>query len=540
MTSAMSAIIIILGSIIILVTGYFFYARRVERFFEINPKNVTPAHKYYDGVDYVPAKNWLVLFSHHFASIAGAGPIVGPVIAVAIWGWWPALIWIVVGTIFMGGVHDFAALIVSVRHKGRSIADIAGDVISQRAKFIFLGFVWLALILVIAVFAAVCSKTLTVSPETVIPCFGLIGVALIVGLLLHRFKINIFIATAIGLGLLILCIVLGDQRPIDIGPNAFSIWIIVLLAYAFIASVTPVQVLLQPRDYIASFLLYFGVLVGIFGIILTRPVINAASFGGWKPEGGDWLWPMLFVTVACGANSGFHALVASGTTSKQLDNERFAKRIGYGGMVLEAILAVIALLAVTAGLSASSLKVMLGKGGPGPIGAFGEGFGVLTSSILLGKGKIIAIMILNAFILTTLDTATRITRYLSHELFKIKNRFFATSVVVLVSGVLALSGKWNKIWPMFGASNQLVAALTFVVVSSWLLCKGKSLKFTFWPAVLMLITSIGALIYQLVGFLKEGNLLLAGVTVVLTVLSGMMVMDVVALVKKKNLKCRIF
>jgi len=535
----MRALTIIAGSVVFLGLGYGFYARLVERFFEIDPSNETPADKYFDGVDYVPARNWLVLFGHHFASIAGAGPIVGPIIAVAIWGWWPALLWIVAGTVFLGGVHDFATLVISIRHGGRSIADIAEDVISRRSKLIFLSFVWLALILVIAVFAAIAAKTLTTNPETVMPCFGLIASAFLVGFMLYRIKTNIVIATITGLVLMVLFIVLGDMFPVGIGPNAYVIWSIVLLIYAFIASVTPVHVLLQPRDYISSFLLYFGIGAGLLGIVITNPSVNIAGFGGWRPSAGDWLWPMLFVTIACGANSGFHALVSSGTTSKQLPNERYAKLIGYGAMVLEAVLAVIALLAVSAGLSQSGLALMLSKGGPGPIGAFGKGYDVLTRSILFGKGHIVAIMILNAFILTTLDTATRITRYLSEELFKIKNRFLSTFVVVFISGCLAVSGKWSKIWPMFGASNQLVAALTFIVISSWLLCRGKSLRFTFLPAIFMLITSIGALVYQMAGFVKSGNYALACVSIVLVILAGAMVTDVFSVIRKKGLRCQI-
>ncbi|MEE8317566.1 MAG: carbon starvation protein A [Candidatus Omnitrophota bacterium] len=534
----MNSVIIIIGSFIFLGAGYFFYARVIERFLEIDPRNITPANKYFDGVDYVPAKNWLILFGHHFASIAGAGPIVGPIIAAAIWGYIPALLWIIVGTVFLGGVHDFAAIVISIRHRGRSIADIAGDVISKRSKLIFLGFVWLTLILVIAVFTSICAKTLTTNRETVIPCFGLIGVALVVGFMLYRMRINIFITTILGLFLLVACIILGALFPIGLGDKAFLVWSIVLLAYAYIASVTPVHILLQPRDYISSFLLYFGITIGFLGIMVTHPTLNIAGFKGWNPTGSGWLWPMLFVTVACGANSGFHALISSGTTSKQLPNERFAKRIGYGAMVLEAILAVIALLAVSAGLSQSGLDIALSKGGPGPIGAFGKGYGVLTGPILFGKGHLIAIMILNAFILTTLDTATRVTRYLSEELFKIKNRFFSTSVVIFTSGILVLSGKWSKIWPMFGASNQLVAALTFIVISSWLLCRGKSLRFTFFPAGLMLFTSIGALLYQIIHFIKNRDIVLVSISIALIVMALMMLLDVLSVIKKRGLWCK--
>lgn len=535
----MNSVTIILGSLVFLIAGYFFYARIVEKFFEVNPDSPTPAHTYFDGVDYVPARSWLVLFSHHFASIAGAGPIVGPIIAVAIWGWGPALLWIVLGTVLVGGVHDFASIIISIRYRARSIADIAEDVISKRAKIFFLAFVWLTLILVISVFTSICARTLTADAKAVIPCFGLIGVALIVGYMLYRVRMNTFIATVIGLVLLLACIVLGDLFPVDLGKDAFVIWSVALLVYCFAASITPVQILLQPRDYISSFLLYFGIAVGFIGIIVTHPALNIEPFTAWKPDGADWLWPMLFVTIACGANSGFHALISSGTTSKQLPNERFAKRIGYGGMVLEAFLAVIALLSVSAGLSESGLKMMLSKGGPGPIGAFGQGYGVVTAPILFDKGNLIAIMVLNAFVLTTLDTATRIGRYLSEELFKIKDRFLATFMVVFTSGILLLSGKWQNIWPMFGASNQLVAALTFIVISSWLLCRGKSLKFTFVPVIFMLLTSVGAILYQLVNLIKNKDIVLICVSIALLILALMMTVDVILTVKRRKLKCRI-
>ena len=535
----MNSLVIIISSVVFLGIGYVFYASKIEKFLEIDPNNVTPAHKYFDGVDYVPARNWLILFSHHFASIAGAGPIVGPVIAVAIWGFWPAFLWIIFGTIFLGGVHDFVSIVISIRHKARSIADIAEGAVSGRSKIVFLGFVWLTLVLVIAVFASISARTLTSEPSTAVPSFGLIGVAIIVGLMLYRFKLNIFISTMTGIILLIACIICGDIFPVDLGSNAYVIWAAVLLLYAFIASVTPVHILLQPRDYISSFLLYFGIIVGVAGIAITRPVININSFGGWAPEGADWLWPMLFVTIACGANSGFHALVSSGTTSKQIPNERFAKRIGYGGMALEAFLAIIALIAVSAGLGSGELKEILSKTGTGPIGAFGKGYGALTDTLLFGKGSIIAVMILNAFVLTTLDTATRICRYLSEELFKIKNRFFSTFVVIFTSGALALSGKWSKIWPMFGASNQLVAALTFIVISGWFLRRGKSVKFTFLPAILMFVTSIAALLYQLARFLRTKDFFLSFASIVLIVLSLTMVYDVITTVKKKGLKCEI-
>ena len=535
----MNSLIVILGSFLLLALGYVFYGRMLEKFFEVNPANIPPSKQYYDGIDYVPAKNWLMLLGHHFSSIAGAGPIVGPIIAVALWGWVPAILWVVFGSILLGGVHDFAALMISIRHKAVSISSIAETVISRRFRLIFLSFVWLTLILVVAVFISVCSQTLASDTRTVIPCFGLIFVAVITGYMLYWIKVKSFIATVVGLGLLVLCIILGNFFPIDIGKNAFLIWCAVLLVYSYIASVIPVQILLQPRDYLSSFLLYFGIIAGAIGIFITHPVINAPMFSRWDAGSAGWLWPMLFISIACGANSGFHALVASGTTAKQLPNEAYAKRIGYGAMIIEAFLAVLVILVVSAGIAPGGLQAMLAKGGPGPIGAFGKGYNEVTKTILMGKGGLIAILILNSFILTTLDTATRIGRYISQELFKINNRFFATFVVVFISGFLAVTGSWNKIWLVFGASNQLVAALTFIVIASWLLCRGKSLKFVFLPAAFMLITALAALLLQVLDGIRSKNYLIVFITMALIVLAILMVFDAIGVIRKKGLKCKI-
>jgi len=535
----MNSLVIISGSILFLSIGYFWYARILERFFEVNSSNIAPSKEYYDGIDYVPAKNWLVLFGHHFSSIAGAGPIVGPIIAVALWGWLPALLWVVFGSILLGGVHDFAAIMISIRHKAVSISSIAETVISKRSKLIFLTFVWLTLILVIAVFTSLCAQTLASDTRTVVPCFGLIFVAVLTGWMLYWKKIKSWIATIIGLSLLLACIIMGDFIPVDLGHNAFLIWGITLLVYSFIASVIPVQILLQPRDYLSSFLLYFGIIMGGIGIFVAHPVINAPAFSKWDAGGGGWLWPMLFVIIACGANSGFHALIASGTTAKQLPNEVFAKRIGYGGMILEGFLAVITILVVSAGIAPGVLKTMLAKGGAGPIGAFGKGYDEITKTVLFGKGGLIAILILNSFILTTLDTATRIARYISQELFKINNRFFTTFVVISISGFLVLTGSWNKIWPVFGSSNQMVAALTFVVIASWLLCTGKTLKFVFLPAVFMLLTATGALLFQIYDSIRTKNFLIMIIATALVAMAVLMVFDVIAVIRRKGLKCRI-
>lgn len=490
----------------------------------IDPTRETPAREKFDGVDYVPAKHWSILFGHHFASIAGAAPIIGPVIAVSIWGWAPAVVWIVLGTIFIGGVHDFGSLMISVRNGGRSIADVAATTISYRAKLVFSLFVWLTLILIIAVFVFFCAKTFTAEPKVVIPSLGLIPIAILVGFLLYRLKFNQTATTLLGLALLVVLIILGRFYPLDLGKNALIIWSYLLLLYAFFASVAPVDILLQPRDYLAAFLLFAGIFFGYGGLLISRPQINLPLYVGWQSQAGS-LWPMLFVTIACGAISGFHSLIASGTTSKQLSTEIDARKIGYGAMVMEGVVALLALLAVTAGL-ASQKALSLHLAEEGPIGAFARGYGKITFPLLSNFGGLVAIIILNAFILTTLDTATRIGRYLTHEIFKLKNRYLATMIVVILGGLLALSGKWAKIWPIFGAANQLVAALALVVITSWLLSQNRFIRYTLLPALIMLATTIAALGYQIIRYVKDKDFLLVTIASVLLALALYMLGEV--------------
>ena len=517
----MNSLVIVIISLILFFLAYRFYAKKLENFWQIDPQRPTPAFSRYDSVDYVPAKNWLVLFGHHFSSIAGAGPIIGPVIAVMLWGWLPALIWVILGTIFIGAVHDFGSLIISVREGGSSVADVASGVISKRAKVLFSLFVWLALILVIAVFSYLCADTFVKEPKIVLPSLGLIPVAMVVGYFLYHLRVNSVLATIFGLLFLVNLMFWGNALAIK---SSINIWIFVLFVYCYFASVLPVNILLQPRDYLSSFLLFFGVGIGYLGLVLSRPIISMPYYHKWATAEG-YLWPALFVTVACGAVSGFHALIASGTSSKQIANERHIKRIGYGGMVVEGLVAVLAIIAAA----------ILFKGGDDfsaalksatPIGIFAKGYALITRGVLGDYGALIAITILNAFILTTLDTATRISRYLTEELFKLKNRFFSTLIIVTLSAALAFSGKWNKIWPAFGASNQLVAALALFVISCWLLSKNKTAKFTLLPAFFMFITSVTALALQAVKYFKNKEITLFITAVFLIILAGFMACEV--------------
>jgi carbon starvation protein len=510
----MSAVWILFGTLAWFLAGYWLYGRSIANWIGIDPRRPTPAHRLYDGVDYVPARNWLVLFGHHFSSICGAGPIIGPALAVAYWGWVPSLFWLLIGGVLMGAVADFTSLFVSVRSDGASIPEIARPEISPRARLLFSWFIWIALVLVIAVFAIFTAKTFIEEPDTVIPSFGLIPVAVLTGHLLYRTSIHNGIATLIGLVLLVAALALGVEVPVVmpafLGVSGESWWIVLVLAYCYVASVTPVQYLLQPRDYIASFILFAAIGIGVVSVFISMPSMQADALHSLRPEewaGAGPIWPMLFVTIACGAISGFHSLVSSGTTCKQLGSEAHACRIGYGGMLTESLVGVLVVICVGAALTRDELSAILRSGGP--ITAFSQGYGVISSPILGAYGKVFAVMALNAFILTTLDTATRIGRYLSQELFGMASMHLATAIVVVASTSLALTGQWTRLWPAFGTSNQLIAALALMVGSCWLLRRGRRIVYTLVPACIMLVTTLAAFAYQIYGALtridKEAN-----------------------------------
>jgi len=526
----MNSLVIAAAAGLLFFVAYRFYAKFIEKLYGVDPARKTPAEEKCDGVDYVPAKHWTVLFGHHFSSIAGAGPVVGPILALAYWGWLPTILWVVLGTIFMGGVHDFGSLMASVRHGGSSIAHVAERLVSKRARILFSAFTWLALVLIIAVFTEFCARTLVVEEKIVIPTFGLIPVAVLTGYLLYQRKAKQVPITVFGLGLLAGMIVLGAYVPVNLGGRGLQIWMVVLFLYCIVASVTPVQLLLQPRDYLSAFLLFVGMGIGYLGLVVTHPVIKLPAFTGWKAGVGP-LWPMLFVTVACGAISGFHSLISSGTTSKQIATEKHARRIGYGGMVAEGLVAALALLAVASGFTGLSSLTKMVKAGE-TIPAFGQGFSFVTRPILGGFGGLMAITILNAFILTTLDTATRITRYMTEELFGIRNRIVATVFPVVLAGGLVWGGKAAKIWTVFGAANQLMAALALMVVTFWLLSQQKLVRYTLIPGIFMLATTVGSLAYGVVKYVKSKDFLLAVISLVLIALSILMLAESIAALRR--------
>lgn len=521
----MNSLFIALIGIILIIAGYTFYGKKLEKLWEVDPKKLTPAFTCRDNCDYIPAKNWFVLFGHHFSSIAGAGPILGPVIAVVAWGWLPALLWVIFGTIFIGGVHDFSSLMVSVRHKGESVATVAENLLGKKLRLVLLFFFWVTLILIIAVFAAVSAQTLEIQPGMVIPTFGLILDAILIGYLIYRRKVSYPSATLLGLLILVLLIVFGYRFPVLL-PSAGVSWTTILLVYCLVASVMPVNILLQPRDYLSAFLLFFGLLAGLLGLFLVHPTINTPAYIGFTSENGI-LWPMLFVTIACGAISGFHSLVAGGTSSKQLPSEKDARKIGYGAMAAEGILAIIAIMAVAAGLrwKGAGLTYPILIKEKGWILTFAAGYREITKPLLGGKGDLVAILILNGFVLTTLDTATRICRYIGKELFgdglkirPFRNNYFATIIPIILAACLAF-GNWKIIWPVFGAANQLIAALVLLLVSCYLLSRKKPVYATLIPAVIMLLTAVFALGYQANRFYHSGKYLLGNISLLLLILA---------------------
>ncbi len=535
----MNSVVLALGAVVIFALAYRFYGGRLARLFDMNPANKTPAHTHYDGVDYVPARNWLVLFGHHFSSIAGAGPILGPVIAGAVWGWGPAVLWILLGSIFVGGVHDFASLMVSLRSGGRSIAETTENLLGGRVRVIFSLFLWLTLILVIAVFAASAAKTLQTTPEIVVPTFGIIPLAIFVGLMLYRWRVNSVVATVAGIVLLFGLVVLGWYLPVK---WSYHGWLLMLLVvYAATASVLPVNIILQPRDYLSFFVLLVGMAIGYIGLFITHPVIRTPVFVSFSSREG-YLLPMLCVTVACGAISGFHALVASGTTSKQLNREPDAKKIGYGAMLTEGVLSILAVVAVCGGLywlggPEGMVYPELVKGGNWIV-AFGKGYGVITRPLLGTFGMFIGITMLKTFIVTTLDTATRITRYIGTELFGerlgirfMKNMYLNTLVIIGLATYLAF-GTWQSIWPVFGSANQLVAALVFLVLTAWLLSRSKPVLYTLLPGIFMLLVTTSALVLLAIKFFSGEKIMLGIIALLLLFLAGFMVAETIRYIPK--------
>lgn len=506
------------------VAAYFIYGSYLKKVFQIDPSNPTPAHTQFDGIDYVPTPR-IVLFGHHFASIAGPGPIVGPIMA-AYFGWLPALIWILIGCVFVGAFHDFAAMVLSVRNRGRSISYVMERLMGITGRQLFLIFCCACLILVISIFTLLIAGMFAQIPAVATASMIFIAMAPMFSFTTIKLKVSLRNASFVFVPLVFLTVWVGNVLPFDAAAifgtdqeGATLFWIGVLAVYIFCASVLPVHWLLQPRDYLNSYLLYGMLLLGFVSILVYNPDIQLSSFNGMAAVTADGnmtdMIPALFIFIACGACSGFHALVASGTTSKQLNNEKDILPIGYGGMILEGILGVMALVAVMSMDQATFTEI--GKNQPM---AFATG--IASFSVVLGipevYAKIFISLAISAFMMTSLDTAARLGRFLwqeifmprqyekaedSEELVEIKNKnemagwrklitnpLLASFLIVGLSMLMAMSGSAASIWPIFGASNQLMAALTFLAITLYLMFRQKNWFIAFVPMVFMMVMSL--------------------------------------------------
>lgn len=525
MNAALLAIIVL----ILYFLAYRYYSKFLaNKIFRLSDDEVTPAHEKNDGMDFVPS-NKHVLFGHHFASIAGAAPIIGPAIAV-FWGWVPAIIWVILGTIFMGAVHDFSALVISVREKGRSVGDLAGILINPRARTLFLLIVYFLIFFVIAVFAYAIASLFVAFPESVLPVNFQIIVAVIIGFLFYKKGVPILWPSILALISLYVMIWVGTIVPIEIPAimgSQIVTWIFLLLIYSFIASVLPVWTLLQPRDYINGHQLILGLGLLFIGLLIAHPEMQAPAINH-NAEGGVPLFPFIFVTIACGAISGFHGLVSSGTTSKQLNKMKDSRMIGYGGMLGEGALAMIATLAVAAGISRTDWLThyetwdLAAKGG---ITNFVLGASTFLDALHIPTvfGETLISVIVISFAATSLDTAARVQRLIlgelgtAYEIKPLKNRYVGALLAVVPALLLALlaeapgkglgSGGF-LLWPLFGATNQLVAGLTLLIATIYLWKTGRPVIYTLIPMVFLIVMTIAAMIWSFKAFADNPLLLI--------------------------------
>jgi carbon starvation protein len=571
----MDTAVIALLSFVGFIVAYNTYGRYLARkIFDLDPNAVVPSQELNDGVDFVPTQR-SVVFGHHFTSIAGTGPIVGPAIAV-FWGWLPALLWVLVGSIFIGAVHDFGSLVVSLRSRGQTIGNVAARMISKRARILFLLVLFFALTVVLAIFGLVIAAIFSVYPETVLSVWIAMPMAVLVGYWIYRRGGGLLLPSLLALVVLYGAVVIGvEYLPISFGENvplygdpdsgfigsiksSVVIWTVILLVYCFLASVLPVWVLLQPRDYINSHQLMVALVLLVAGLFVAHPALVAPAISSDVPADAPPILPFLFITIACGAVSGFHCLVSSGTTSKQIKTETDAQYVGYGAMLLEGALAVLVILACCAGLGMGIEKDGVALSGYNAwhgyygtswkgmslaqnVGAFIEGGANMIAVLGISRPiciGIIAVMVA-CFAATTLDTATRLQRYVIQELggalriTPLMNKYVATTVAVVTGGIVAMipgprgvPGTGGLLlWPLFGATNQLLAGLAFMVIAFYLIRHSKPVWFLIGPAVLMLVLPAWALSIQIKEFYATGSWLLFGVGLFVEALQVWMIVE---------------
>jgi carbon starvation protein len=535
----MSAVILAIIGLVAVALGYRFYSKFIaEKIYQLDPDFQTPSHTMRDDVDFVPT-NRVVLWGHHFTAVAGAAPIIGPAIAV-IWGWLPAFLWVICGTIFFAGVHDFGAIWASVRNKGTSVGALTGEAVGPRARTLFMIVIFLLLLMVNAVFAVAISAALVEAPSAVIPVWSAVAVAIVIGVLIYRMGVPILWPTVVGTIILYAVIYLGEAVPIVLPETFLGLgqgpqWIVILFIYALIASLLPVWLLLQPRDYINGIQLFIGLGLLFGAVFIANPTIVAPAFNTNVPEGTPPLFPLLFVTIACGAISGFHGLVASGTTSKQLDKETDARFVGYLGSVGEGLLALVVILAVSAGFaSLGEWEATYSSFGTTGIATFvAGGSTIISSGTGLSRefaGTLLAVMAV-LFAGTTMDAGVRLQRYIIQEwgtIYKIpalQNGYIATfaavaACVALAFGAGGADGSGGMlIWPLFGVTNQLLAGLTLLVVSVMLVKLRRRYIFTLVPMVFVTTVSFLAALYQLWDLFETGQYMLAGIDIVIVIAS---------------------
>ncbi len=532
--------------------GWRYYSRYLaDHVFALDPAFVTPAHRFTDGVDYVPT-NKHVVFGHHFTSVAGAAPIVGPAIAV-FWGWGPALAWIVLGTIFAAGVHDFGSLAVSLRHDAKNIGTITKDIISPRARTLFLIIIFFLLTLVNAVFAVVIGNLFVANPGAVIPIFVEIPLAIAIGQYIYKTRSAALVPSILGVIGLYALIWVGQQYPVDIAPlaqglgidNTRNLWIVIMFAYAFIAARLPVWILLQPRDYINSHQLFIALGVVALGILvgwstIVAPLVNDV------PDDAPSVFPFLFITIACGAISGFHSLVASGTTAKQIDKETDARYVGYMGAVGEGSLAMGAVLACTAGVVASrseweALYPDFATASGGAVGNFVNGIGQFANNlgVPLDLAVVFGAVVVISFAATTMDTGVRLQRYIVQEISEVagwrlgaRNLTVAGLIAVAVPLAMALlpgggdaGYTFGVLWQLFGTTNQLTAGLALTVVAVWVTKRGRNPIAVIIPLVLLLVMTSWALVVNLLTFIADEQWVLAPLDAIIFILAMWLIVE---------------
>ena len=595
----METLLIVLLSGIGFIVAYHTYGRWLgSKIFRLTADAVCPSKRLEDGVDYVPTSK-SVVFGHHFTSIAGTGPIVGPAIAI-MWGWVPALLWVVFGSIFIGAVHDFGALVVSLRNNGQTVGDIAGRLLNKRVRLLFLFTLFMALTVVLAIFGLVIAAVFKQYPAAIFPCVVQIPIAVIIGVMLHRKGGELLLPSLLALGVMYITVIFGDRGFLGDFNAALAawpiwMWVIVLLGYSYLASVLPVWTLLQPRDYINSLQLISALVLIVLGLFVAamfpgegQELAMVAPKWDLNPENAPVIFPFLFITIACGACSGFHCLVSSGTSSKQLKDEPDARFVGYGSMLTEGFLATLVIVACGAGLGLGLMKdgVMLtgdaawaaqygdwlaAKALGAKVGAFVQGSANFLQSLGIAAPVAIALMgvLVASFAGTTLDTACRLQRYVVQELAAtlggkvgiegaqpaapfalLQNKHGATIFAVVLATAMASipqgGAEWSlanagkgglTLWPLFGATNQLLAGLSFMVIAFYLWRRGRAVWFIVIPMLFMLVMPMWAMLHQLFvapGWLKAGqeNYLLGGIGLATIALEIWMIIEAARLFPK--------